>query len=187
MDQKRAGEFSGISDEQLAAMAASDRSALAALIIRYDRFISSKADAMKTSGADADDLFQEGIMGLLDAIKSFDPSRGVTLRTFANVCIRNRMINAISGKTPHISIDDIGEDISAGEENPEAIVVQREHDRELFEDISQKLTASEWGVLQLFLKGFSYAEIADQLHMQVKAVDNAMQRVRRKLRAILRT
>lgn len=187
MDQERAGEFSGISDEELAGLAASDRSALAALIIRYDRFISSKAEAMKTYDADADDLFQEGIMGLLDAIKSFDPGRGATLRTFAGVCIRNRMINAISKKSPYISIDDIGEDISAGDDSPEAIVVRREHDRELFEDISQKLTASEWSVLQLFLKGFSYGDIAESLSMPVKAVDNAMQRARKKLRAILRT
>lgn len=179
--------FSEISDEELAVLAASDRSALTALMIRYDSFISAKAEAMKTAEVGADDLFQEGIMGLLDALKAFDAQKGASLRTFANICVRNRMITALSKKTVHISLSDMQEDMNAaGDESPESIVVRREHEKALFENISRRLTASEWSVLQLYLKGFSYSGIAAELGIPVKSADNAMQRVRRKLRTILK-
>lgn len=187
MEQKHEGAFADISDEQLAALAVSDKSALTALMIRYDGLISAKAEAMKTAGVGADDLFQEGIMGLLDALKSFDPQKGASLKTYVNACARNRMINAISRKMPHLSLDELGDDDTAIEiENPESIILRREHEKSLFEDISQKLTAIEWSVLQLYLQGFTYSGISSKLGISSKAADNAMQRVRRKLRALLK-
>lgn len=184
MDQQAADTFSVLSDEELAKLAADDRSALTALIVRYNPLISSKAYSMKTDETDADDLFQEGIMGLLDAVRTYREGKGASFKTYANVCVRNRMINSVSKNGQRVPLED-AEETGGSDEDPESIVVQMEHEKLLFERITGMLTAAEWNTLRLYLGGAAYSDIADRLGTSVKSVDNAMQRVRKKLRAVL--
>ncbi len=181
MAHKLAEQFSSVSDEKLAALAAGDKSALTALIIRFNSTVSALAAKLGASGGDFDDFLQEGVMGLLDAVKAYSPSGGASFRTFAAVCIRNRMLGLKTGDNPSVSLED-NMLCEGSEESPESIVVREEQERLLFKSVSQMLTATEWNVLKLYLRGLSYADIADRLGISGKSVDNAMQRARRKLK-----
>ena len=163
-------------------LALCDREALSALIIRYYPIAVCKARKMAHDGSDTDDILQEGVMGLLDAVKSFDKDNGAAFRTYANICMRNRMLNAVSAAARKSeALEDI-EEQQDSESSPESIVVQREHEKLLFENISHMLSGNEWSVLQLYLNALPYSEIAKRLGVSVKSVDNAMQRVRKKLK-----
>lgn len=180
-------DFANLSDEELVRLALRDREALSALIIRYYPIAVCKARSMAHDGSDADDILQEGVMGLLDAVKSFDKDNGAAFRTYANICMRNRMLNAVSAAARKSSVEAL-EDIDEQEDSessPESIVVQREHEKLLFENISHMLSSNEWSVLQLYLNSLSYSDIAKKLGVSVKSVDNAMQRVRKKLKKSL--
>ncbi len=171
-----------LSDEELVRLALRDREALSALIIRYYPIAVCKARKMARDGSDVDDILQEGVLGLLDAVKSFDKDNGAAFRTYANICMRNRMLNAVSAAASKSeALEDI-EEQPGDESSPESIVVQREHEKLLFENISHMLSGSEWSVLQLYLNALPYSEIAERLGISVKSVDNAMQRVRKKLK-----
>ena len=94
--QIRQNSMDQLSDEELVRLALCDREALSALIIRYYPIAVCKARKMAHDGSDTDDILQEGVMGLLDAVKSFDKDNGAAFRTYANICMRNRMLNAVS-------------------------------------------------------------------------------------------
>ncbi len=180
--QIRQNSMDQLSDEELVRLALCDREALSALIIRYYPIAVCKARKMAHDGSDADDILQEGVLGLLDAVKSFDKDNGAAFRTYANICMRNRMLNAVSAAARKSeALEDI-EEQQDSESSPESIVVQREHEKLLFENISHMLSVNEWSVLQLYLNALPYSEIAKRLGVSVKSVDNAMQRVRKKLK-----
>lgn len=175
-------------DEELVEMVAYDEIATTALITRYVKVIWVKANKMANSPTDAEDLAQEGLLGLLNAISKFDQSRNIKFATFAEVCINNKMKTAfVKNNKTELPVEDISEaqDVVI-DDNPESILLQKERLEEIYNSIISLLSKQEWEILKLFLKDSSYEEIAQQLAISPKSVDNAMQRVRRKLKRMWR-
>ena len=183
-------ELNGKTDEELAVLGKTDKTAAAVLISRFSRLVFIKSEIFANSETDSDDLHQEGMMSLLKAIEAFDPKKGVKFATFAEVCIVNRM-RTLSRKTgKELSLaeridDNEAEDMLSVEETPESIYFYKEFFSELWKNICSVLSLTELNVLTLCVQGLSYKSTAEKLGMSEKAVDNAMQRARKKIRAVM--
>mgnify|MGYP003291634014 FL=1 len=179
-------KFYGKNDEELAALAVHDRYAVDALILRFFRLISIKAQIFSSDVADADDLRQEGLMGLMRAITSYNPKKAVKFSTYAEVCIVNSMKSyaaKCSNKSYEtVSLDDIGIDAPSQEKNPESIYVDKEFFSELWRIIDNELSDLERQVFIFFIQGDGYHQISAELGISEKSVDNALQRARGKIR-----
>ena len=192
------------SDEELCKLAvAGDCAAEEALVLRYSRLVRVCARPLFLAGGDSEDLIQEGMMGLLLAIREYRPDRNARFRTFAELCVRRRLITAVrqaaGGKHSPLNsgiplepslFPGEGESASFGaafcrQENPEDVVIHQEDLRKLEAVIRSQLTKLEPQVLALYLEGLSYTEIAGEVHRSTKSVDNAVQRIRRKLAQII--
>lgn len=189
LDKNCSVEFSDLSDEELAVKAKDDRQATAELLSRY--IFSIEARARNFAMSFSEDLIQEGFIGLLNAVENYDEGKNVKFATYANVCIRNKMISAfekhagvVREENREASDEEIVHD---PDEIPENIVVEKERLKEIYSKIISALSEQEWKVFQLFLTGLTYNQIALELKVSPKTVDNAMQRVRRKLKSVLRT
>ena len=135
-----------------------------------------------------EDLVQEGLMGLLGAVRTYREDKNAKFSTYATKCIKNKIIssvhrNALLSGGEEADLEAI---LGGGGTVPEEVVVEREELNELYDKITSALSEQEWQVFQSFLRGMSYNQIALGLGTSEKAVDNAMQRVRRKLRSLLR-
>ena len=175
-------------DEELVQIVPYDEFATTTLITRYVKLIWVKANIMANSLADAEDLAQEGFLGLLNAISKFDHSKKVKFSTFAEVCINNKIKTAfVKNNKIDLPIGNIttAED-SFIDDNPESILLQKERLEEIYNSIISLLSKQEWEILKLYLNDSSYLEIAQQFAISQKSVDNAMQRVRRKLKRMWR-
>ena len=191
-------DYTALDDRQLQKLAVKgDRDAEETLAERYLRLVRICARPLFLAGGDSEDLIQEGTFGLLSAIKNYDPEDGSSFRTFAEHCIRMRLLSAIksASRNKHfplndgISLEQLSEessaDLSALSEdfrcNPEELVLARESKEELYAAFSRCLSRFEIKVLDLYLEGLSYREIAERLCKSAKSVDNAVQRIRHKL------
>ena len=191
-------DYTALDDKRLQILAVEgDRDAEEVLAERYLRLVRICARPLFLAGGDSEDLIQEGTFGLLSAIKNFDPKDGSSFRTFAEHCIRMRLLSAIksASRNKHfplndgISLEQLSEessaDLSALSEdfrcNPEELVLARESKEELYAAFSRCLSRFEIKVLDLYLEGLSYREIAERLCKSAKSVDNAVQRIRHKL------
>ena len=191
-------DYTALDDKRLQKLAVEgDRDAEEVLAERYLRLVRICARPLFLAGGDSEDLIQEGTFGLLSAIKNFDPEDGSSFRTFAEHCIRMRLLSAIksASRNKHfplndgISLEQLSEessaDLSAISEdfrcNPEELVLARESKEELYAAFSRCLSRFEIKVLDLYLEGLSYKEIAERLCKSAKSVDNAVQRIRQKL------
>lgn len=183
-------EFCGKTDDELALIAKNDKKATNTLVFRYSKLIFIKAGIYHASNADSDDLRQEGLMGLLRAIASFDIHRGVKFSTFAEVCIVNQMKTFLAksrkNPIPCESLDDISADSISEEETPESIYINKEFFSELWYAVDNILSEMEKKIFGLYIQGMSYREIAIKFGISEKTVDNAIQRARRKIRAYIR-
>ena len=185
------------SDEELCAMAAGgDREAEEALVKRYNRLVRQITRPYFLAGGDSDDLIQEGMLGLMKAVREFDCSKEASFRTFAEVCIRNRVYSvlraaarekhsplnhSISIETPFFESNSYTAiDGHEAQENPEDLVIRRENRSHDLLRINQQLSPLEGKVLSLYLDGLTYTQIAQALHKPPKSVENAVQRIRRK-------
>lgn len=187
----------GFTDAQLAGLVkSSDSNAFVELAARYLSLVKIKAARYRSAMLEADDLCQEGLMGLLNAARSYDPVSGASFRTYAGVCINNRMImacrTAASKKNlPLKNFVSLSEDDSAigmqdSTANPETVFIDSE-DLKLFRQYLEKaLSPLEQRVLMLYLGGSSYSEIAAKLGITSKTADNALQRVRLKLKKLFK-
>lgn len=182
-------EFCGKTDEELVMLAKSDRSAEDALVLRFSQLIFIKAEIFSSHVSDTDDLRQEGLMGLLKAIASFDIERGVKFSTYAEVCIVNRMKTyAVKcGVDPDQwqSLEELPEDAASLEETPESIYINKEFFSELWHAVDNVLSQSERQVFSLCIQGLGYRQTAAMLGVSVKSVDNAMHRARKKIRSYI--
>ena len=187
-------------DEALCVRAFSgDRVAEEALVIRYNRLVRICARPYFLAGGDSEDLIQEGMVGLLAAIREYDPSKAAAFRTYAEVCIKNRLLSVIKAAardkhTPLNNSVSFETPLFCGNgdryayrasvqhlEDPEEIFLSREAFRERMEALMGQLSGFEANVLRLYLTGLSYSEIAAEVKKSPKSVDNAVQRIRRKL------
>ena len=177
------------SDEELAVLARSSVEAEGALLSRYLRLIRFHAGRYALNG-DVDDLVQEGLIALLAAIPQYDPTLQRSFSTFAQVCICNRMRSFVRRelRMPAPAEEYLNELDAQGEmvdpETPETIFIKKESFAHARMQVMAMLSDREWEILQCMLSGMSYAEAAERLGLTVKAVDNAMQRIRRKMRAV---
>ena len=180
--------------ELLALVSAGNADAEEALAERYSRLVRICARPLFLIGGDSEDLIQEGMLGLLSAIRQYDPAS----KAFAEVCISNRIYSAIksASRQKHsplnsgISLDSILSEESQTQASsyPEANcrvteeqVLARESEQELLSAFTRYLSAFEARVLRLYLSGLSYAEMAAETNKPEKSIDNAVQRIRRKL------
>jgi RNA polymerase sporulation-specific sigma factor len=188
--------YAALTDEQLQALAARRQSgAEEALAGRYVRLVRVCARPYFLAGGDSEDLIQEGMLGLLSAIREYDSSKGARFKTYAEVCINNRIQSAIRSalRKKHaplnegVSLDEVLSDESQSlgaqyfQRSPEEQVLARESEKEFMSVYSQCLSKLETQILGLYLDGLSYQEMAVATGRDVKAVDNAVQRIRRKL------
>jgi RNA polymerase sporulation-specific sigma factor len=177
-----------------------DSDALDYLIHKYKNFVRAKARSYFLVGADREDIVQEGMIGLYKAIRDFKEDKQTSFKAFAELCITRQMITAIKMATrqkhiplnSYVSLDKpIYEDDSArtlmdvlsGAKvmNPEELIINREEVDSIEGKISELLSDLERKVLLLYLDGRSYQEISEELNRHVKSIDNALQRVKRKL------
>ncbi|WP_295154323.1 sigma-70 family RNA polymerase sigma factor [uncultured Ruminococcus sp.] len=186
-------EHEQFSDEELVKLSVSDKAALSALILRYMSTAEHIAAGLAPKAGREQmikDLVQEGMMALLKAVNSYRPDRGAGFATYAGVCIRHSMLSYIMKDTRYSGGDTFSTDepelYAESGENPEDAVIAGEEYDELFRRIADALSEREWQVLQLFLAGLSHKSIAQRLDTNEKSVNNTMQRIRRKLRAIFR-
>lgn len=187
-----------LQDIELQRLAASgDRAAEELLAGRYMQLVRVCARPLFLAGGDSEDLSQEGMFGLLSAIREFDPAQGVSFRSFAEHCIRMRLYSAVksAARLKHLPLndsmpleqlsDDPSSQLSAAPEifrrSPEDLVLARESKEELIELCKRRLSRLELQVLDCYLEGLSYRDIAQRLQKDEKSVDNAVQRIRRKL------
>lgn len=178
-------------DNELISKAKSgDDRALAELVERYMGFSKEKAKGYASSGLEYDDTVQEGMIGFLSAFHSYDPEKNASFRTYAGVCMDNRIKNAISaakGKKripPNalVNIDEADAESADTSADPEEMFLLRAQTAEILSRIDSELSDYEKKVFHLFFGGHSYEETAEITGTTLKSVDNAMQRVRKKLR-----
>ncbi len=189
-------EHTNATDEQLQRLAAAgDQEAEAVLAERYVRLVRVCARPYFLTGGDSEDLIQEGMIGLLSAMRMYDAEKGASFRTFAELCIRNRIASALrsAARKKHeplnsgLSLEDVlsDESLSLGNQAfqrvPEEQVLARESAQEFHSTYWRCLSKFEAQVLRAYLCGYSCSEIASALGRDPKAIDNAVQRIRRKL------
>lgn len=174
-------------DEQLCRLTATgDRDAEEVLVKRYLRMVRVCARPYFLAGGDSEDLIQEATFGLLKAIREFDPGYDAKFKTFAEVCIRNRIRSAVTtaSRSKHAPLNDSipFESLMLGSgASPEELYISREEEAERLTWLHQKLSPLERKIMALFLHGLSYREISEQVGRPIKSVDNAIQRIRRKV------
>ncbi|MBQ8004593.1 MAG: sigma-70 family RNA polymerase sigma factor [Oscillospiraceae bacterium] len=187
--------FETLSDEELISLSrAGNHSAEEALILRYTSYVRSFARPYFLAGGDAEDLIQEGMIGVMKAMSGYDAGGDASFKTFAAMCIRNRIYSAIRqsmrGKNQPLNnyIPIGGEDdesvavLSSDKTvDPAEQIIGEESYRELLGTAELLLSGFEKKVLLLYLKGLSYAEISKSVGKPQKSVDNAVSRIRRKL------
>jgi RNA polymerase sporulation-specific sigma factor len=193
--------FDGMMDEELIDSARDgNESALEYLLKKYRSFVRAKARTYFLIGADREDIIQEGMIGLYKAIRDFNEDKLSSFRAFAELCITRQIITAIKTATrqKHIPLNsyvslnkpifdeesdrtlmDVITEVSVTD--PEQLIISREELNMIECKISEVLSGLEWKVLSLYLEGKSYQEIAAELNREVKSIDNALQRVKRKL------
>jgi RNA polymerase sporulation-specific sigma factor len=190
-----------LDDEDLVArFQQGDLVALNVLIERYRRFARSKARTYFLVGAEPDDIEQEGMIGLYKAARDYRPDREVSFRAFAEVCTTRQVLSAVKAATRqkhqplngYVSISGSGRD-RQGERSvddlldnhrvadPADEVVLRERMHDLRRSLAEALSHLEVDVLRLYVEGKSYQEIGSHLGRHVKSIDNALQRIKRKL------
>lgn len=191
------GKFDNISDEELIARLRDGETIIEDYLMeKYKGLVRQKARAMFLIGGDTDDLIQEGMIGLFKAVRDFQPGREATFATFARMCIDRQIYSAIqnSNRQKHLPLNSYvslnQEDESSpiwelSVENPEEIIIDQETTRDLQQKISDYLSPMENKVLDLYLKGQGYVEIGRILGKSPKSIDNALQRIRAKIREVI--
>jgi len=193
--------YDELADEEIVELAKQgDSDAEEYLIHKYKNFVRAKARSYFLIGADREDIIQEGMIGLYKAIRDFKPDKLASFRAFAELCITRQIITAIKTATrqKHIPLNSYVSlnkpiydeesdrtllDVLSGNKitDPEELVISREEFNDIEDKMDEFLSDLERDVLNAYLDGKSYQEIAIELNRHVKSVDNALQRVKRKL------
>lgn len=185
-------DYRKISDEELAVISRADECAAEALMTRYKKAVKSIARQYFLAGGEEDDLIQEGTLGLFKAITTYDCVSA--FKNYALKCIRSSIISTVRKSTSdkskalngYIPIyagedDDKTPFIKDGVIDPEEEYINVEAAREFMANVKQALSGYEYDILTTYLEGYSYADIAARVKKNVKSVDNAVQRIRKKI------
>lgn len=195
--------YSDLSDNELLELINKDKNndAMETLIKRFGPLVTRQSRSLYIIGADEEDLIQEGMIGLVKAVNDYKADKGASFKTFAFMCVRRQMLTAINNSNNrkniplnhYISIygDGNGDYVSPLDEmdsgvitNPEDIMLARLQESDLIKVIESKLSKFEHQVLDEYLTGASYEEIGERLGKTAKSIDNAVQRIRAKLRDV---
>ena len=197
--------YEQLTDEELLSLhRAGDARAEEALYARYKQIVRSRARTYFLIGADREDIIQEGMIGLYKAVMDYQFDRQSSFRSFAELCITRQIITAIKTATrkkhaPLNSYISFNRSVNEGEterplidvltstriSDPEEVLIGRENYAVVADSIEHSLSKLERDALGLYLYGYSYQQIADHLQITTKSVDNAIQRVKKKLEARL--
>ncbi len=195
-----ANKYENNTDEELVTKIKNgDKSAQTCLFERYKDIVNMKANKFYIIGAEKEDMAQEGLIGLYKAIKSYDVDKQNSFKTFANLCIERQLITAIksSNRQKHIPLNSsFSLNLSAYEENDDTTVIdvldtktaedpldtitKKEYIEFVESKIDESLSSFEKQVLNRYIQGESYNDIAVKLDTPIKSVDNAIQRIRKK-------
>lgn len=194
-------EYSKLEDEEIVLLGRrGDKNATEFLINKYKSLVKAKARAYFLIGADREDVVQEGMIGLYKATRDYQHDKSMAFKTFAELCIKRQMITAVKNATrqKHIPLntyislnrkvydedsdktylDMISNEIIL---DPEQLLIKKEEVSGIENKMGEILSSFEWEVLSLYLNGKSYTEIAKTLNKPVKSIDNALQRVKKKV------
>lgn len=189
-------DYDTCTDEELIArLRAGEREITDYLIDKYKSLVRTRARALYLVGGDHEDLIQEGMLGLFKAVRDYKTGKEASFATFAGLCIDRQMYSAVASSQrqkhqPLNSFVSLSEPVSeqelrlVDEETPEEIMISRENVIGMHERIKERLSKFEYQVLELYLKGYDYTQIAEKLGKQPKAIDNALQRIRSKVREV---
>ena len=199
--------YKSAKDEELVLMAQSgDEAAQEYLLDKYKSLVRAKSRAYFLIGADSEDIIQEGMIGLYKAVRDYNEEKNASFRSFAELCVNRQMITAIKAATrqkhqplnSYVSLNkpvyeeeseqtymDFLQSSSGSLLNPEALLIGQENKRFLENQKVKNLSSFETRVLVLYLQGRSYFEIANVLDKPEKSIDNALQRVKKKLEKFL--
>ena len=189
--------YEDLPDERLCALAREgDREAEETLVKRYHRLVRKLARPYYLVGGDSDDLIQEGMIGLIYAVREFDEEKPAGFRTFAEICIRNRLYSAVRAATrdKHSPLNQsVPLEIPffdshtvfctaplLSQTNPEDLIIGQERFRDRLSDVRKQLSEFEAKILGYYLDGLTIQEMAEAVSRSPKSVDNAVQRIRRK-------
>ena len=191
-------EYEGIPDESLIARLRSGETGIEDYLLeKYKRTVRSLARELYLAGGDREDLLQEGMLGHFKAIRDYDPDENASFRTYANLLISRQMYTAVlsAGRQKHrplnssISISELQESQKDAElgaaDSPENILIDFENARSLREEIDQTLSKMEKEVLDCYLDGMDYHQLAGKMNRTPKSIDNAIQRIRGKVQRIV--
>jgi RNA polymerase sporulation-specific sigma factor len=193
--------YTNIEDEDIVILSRyGDKNATTFLIDKYKYLVKAKSRTYFLIGADRDDVIQEGMIGLYKAIRDYQTDKSMAFKTFAELCITRQMITAVKNATrqKHIPlnsyislnrkvydddsdktyIDMISDQVVP---DPEQLLIKKEEVMGIENKMGEILSEFEWEVLSHYLKGRAYTEIAKRLNKSVKSVDNALQRVKKKV------
>jgi RNA polymerase sporulation-specific sigma factor len=202
-------KYEGLTDEEMIVLFRDgDQDAMEKLLEKYKGMVLGKARSMYILGGDSEDLIQEGMLGLFKAVRDYDCGRDASFRTFAQLCVSRQLYTAVtaSSRKKHLPLNSaislsrpIREENGEEREenlldsleadpstNPEEYLIGQEESERLEEMIEKELSPLEKQVLELYLTGMGYVEIAHVLNRDEKSTDNALQRIRAKIRARLK-
>lgn len=197
--------YDGLTDEEIIEkIRCGQTSGVDFLLEKYKNLVRKKARALYLIGGDSDDLIQEGMIGLYKAIRDFQKEKENSFLSFANLCIERQLYNAVKGANrlknsplnTYVSLDvPVGGDAASGDagqtlgetlersgiSNPEDIMIDKERVGKIEDFIQNHLSEFEQSVVNLYIDGMNYQQIAGCLEKSPKSIDNALQRVKKKL------
>jgi RNA polymerase sporulation-specific sigma factor len=203
-------DYAGISDEELIfRLRDGEEQVIDYIMDKYKNLVRNKAGSMYILGADREDLIQEGMIGLYKAVRDYDTGRDASFFTFADLCVSRQMYTAIqaAGRQKHAPLNFyislyggntegdlaapkeegelINSIVSRAEKSPEEVLIDKENVELLEKTIEKELSSFEKQVLDLYLTGMKYGQIAKVLGRDDKSTDNALQRIKMKLKKAL--
>ena len=191
-NEAKYAQLESFTDEQLCVLSGDgNRLAEEILVARYHRLVRSCARPYFLAGGDSEDLLQEGMFGLIKAMREYDPNRDASFHTFAGTCIRHRLYSVIKAASclKHVPLNQsvplntsfFDANPSFAQVDPELLLIDREKAASLLQSTHKQLSEFEVEILGYYLDGLTSREIAETVGKSPKSVDNAVQRVRRKV------
>lgn len=192
-------KYQDLSDEQLIkALHAGDKGIMDYILTKYKPLVLGKANAMYLIGGDTDDLIQEGMIGLFKAIRDYRDDKEASFFRFAELCVSRQIYSAVeaSNRKKHIPLNTyvsfysqnneegktLAETLSDVMDNPEQLVIAQESVQAFWNDVKGRLSVMERQVFDAYLSGLNYRQIAEKMGKSPKAIDNALSRIKSKIR-----
>lgn len=178
------------SDEELVALAQSGERKIEEIIFeRYRDLVRSLARRFFLVGGDMEDLTQEGMMGLYQAMREYDADKKSSFKSFAYLCVYRRIVDAVKSaaskkQEPLFGVVTLGDEVQAGGPSPEDLMILSDEKREFNQKISKILSDFEFKIIVMYMDGLTTVEIGEMLGKSTKSIDNAIQRSKKKLQVL---